>query len=165
MENNGSSLIRLPVLGDADTIADVQVQGWRDAYAHLLPAEFYNAIARENRRRMWVALLRRAKLPDRLRVAQMGGKVVGVALADLPPEGEFVRELHLYLIYIRSQVYGTGVGQALLDAVVGNDPAELWVAKENPRAIGFYRRNGFAPDGAEQFDPDLNGLHVIRLIR
>lgn len=165
MENNGLPLIRLPVLGDADAIADVHVLGWRDAYARLLTAGFYDEVALEKRRRMWVALLSRAELPNRLRVAEMDGKVVGVALADQPPIGEFVRELHLYLIYIRSQVYGTGVGQALLDAVLGNDPAELWVAKENPRAIAFYRRNGFAPDGAERFDPELDNLHVIRLIR
>ncbi|MCB5275771.1 hypothetical protein BJG92_03324 [Arthrobacter sp. SO5] len=29
----------------------------------------------------------------------------------------------------------------------------LWVAKDNPRAVAFYRRNGFEFDGAEQTDP------------
>jgi ribosomal protein S18 acetylase RimI-like enzyme len=57
------------------------------------------------------------------------------------------------------------VGQALLDATLGTDPAMLWVAKENPRAIAFYRRNGFRFDGAEQIDPHAPRITDARMVR
>ena len=44
-------------------------------------------------------------------------------------------------------------------------PAVLWVAKENRRAIAFYRRNGFAFDGAEQSDPGTAGIVEARMVR
>lgn len=41
----------------------------------------------------------------------------------------------------------------------------LWVLDENPRAIAFYRRNGFEPDGAEKNDRDYGDIREIRLVR
>jgi ribosomal protein S18 acetylase RimI-like enzyme len=60
--------------------------------------------------------------------------------------------------------HGTGIGQTLLDEVLGSGPAQLWVAKQNPRAIAFYRRNGFAFDGAEQTDEstDITEARMLR---
>lgn len=40
-----------------------------------------------------------------------------------------------------------------------------WVAKENPRAIAFYRRNGFELDGAEQTDPGAPSITDARMVR
>jgi ribosomal protein S18 acetylase RimI-like enzyme len=61
--------------------------------------------------------------------------------------------------------HGTGIGQALLDEVLGEEPAMLWVAKENPRAIAFYRRNGFELDGAEEVDPSMPSITHARMVR
>jgi len=46
-----------------------------------------------------------------------------------------------------ASAHGSGAGQALLHAAVGDSPAYLWAADDNPRAEAFYRRNGFDPDG------------------
>ena len=46
-----------------------------------------------------------------------------------------------------ASAHGSGAGQALFDAAVGDSPAYLWAADDNPRAAAFYRRNGFARDG------------------
>ena len=56
-------------------------------------------------------------------------------------------------------------GQALLDAVLGEEPAQLWVAEANPRAIRFYERNGFRADGATLTDPAVEDLREIRMVR
>ena len=61
--------------------------------------------------------------------------------------------------------HGSGAGQALLDAVVGSEPCQLWVARENPRAHRFYRRNGFVPDGTERQDERAGGLWVLHWVR
>jgi GNAT superfamily N-acetyltransferase len=66
---------------------------------------------------------------------------------------------------VRAAHHGTGAGQALLDATLGDALTMLWVAKANPRAIAFYTRNGFVFDGAEQSDSRTPGLASLRMIR
>ncbi|WP_258061114.1 N-acetyltransferase [Arthrobacter sp. 4R501] len=60
---------------------------------------------------------------------------------------------------------GLGLGRRLLEAALGNNAASLWVAAGSARAIGFYERLGFVPDGAEDRVPDWEDLREIRLIR
>ncbi|MEP7765155.1 hypothetical protein [Sanguibacter sp. 25GB23B1] len=43
--------------------------------------------------------------------------------------------------------------------------AMLWVAKQNPRAVAFYRRNRFELDGAEQIDPGAPMITDARMVR
>jgi hypothetical protein len=49
------------------------------------------------------------------------------------------------------------------DGAVGS-PAQLWVARGNPRAARFYERNGFVPDGATD-DGSFGGIAALRLVR
>jgi hypothetical protein len=56
------------------------------------------------------------------------------------------------------------VGQQLFDRTVGDRGCFLWVARDNPRAIAFYARNGFARDGAEQHEPMFD-IPIIRMVR
>jgi ribosomal protein S18 acetylase RimI-like enzyme len=58
-------------------------------------------------------------------------------------------------------MYGTGVGQALLDTVLGEEPAIVWIAEQNERAQAFYRKNKFELDGATKFD----GISEVRMLR
>ncbi len=155
----------MPGAEDAGAIASVQMDGWRETYAHLLPAHFYDDEARAARAERWRQLLGTEPLPTRLRVADDGDDVVGMAFAGPAQEEDPARELQLYAIYVRSSHHGTGVAARLLDAVLGQDPAQLWMAKDNPRAHAFYRKHGFRPDGREQADPDLENLLEVRLVR
>lgn len=98
-------------------------------------------------------------------VTEVDGEVVGFAQAvpsrDEPP----VRPLELTTLYLRAAQHGSGLGQELLDAVLGDRPASLWVADQNSRARRFYQRNGFAPDGAREVLESWEGLVEIRLVR
>ena len=69
------------------------------------------------------------------------------------------------MLYVLREHHGSGAGQALLDAVLGEEPAQLWVAEANPRAIRFYERNGFRADGATLTDPAVEDLREIRMVR
>jgi len=98
-------------------------------------------------------------------VAEVAGTVVGFAQAvpgrDDPP----VRPLELAVLYLRAAQHGSGLGQALLDAVIGDRPASLWVAEANPRARRFYERNGFRPDGTRAVVESWEGIAEVRLVR
>jgi ribosomal protein S18 acetylase RimI-like enzyme len=154
--------VRPAVPDDAERIVDIRNTGWREAYAHLLSPEF---------------LERMTSSPDRIRVsiesgtpvvvAELDGDVVGFACASTPfdDEPDPPRELQLWFIYQYARAHGSGTGQRLLDAAVGDRPAFLWVAEENPRAIAFYRRNGFIPDGTRKVAPEWEHLAEIRMVR
>ena len=99
---------------------------------------------------------------------ESGGHIIGFAFfgPSFGPEGqEFPRDRQLFSIYVTAPRHGAGVGQALLDATAGDAPAMLWVARDNPRAVAFYRRNGFEFDGAEQADPGAAGMAGARMVR
>jgi hypothetical protein len=67
------------------------------------------------------------------------------------------------MIYVLRSADGSGAEQALLDAVLADRPASLWVAADNPRAHASYLRNGFRPDGAESsFGPIPRTVRLIR---
>ena len=160
--------IRTPELADADTLAALHVSTWREAYAHLLPDEFFTEAIVQGRLDMWNHVLGNPRDEGVVRVAEQSGTMIGFAFAgrsleidgQLPP-----RERQLFSIYTSAAHHGKGAGQALLDAVLGSEPAMLWVAKDNPRAVAFYLRNGFAFDGAEQIDPAASRIVDARMVR
>ncbi|WP_157676985.1 GNAT family N-acetyltransferase [Auraticoccus monumenti] len=49
----------------------------------------------------------------------------------------------LTTLYTVSRVHGSGVGGAMAEALVGDEPAYLWIMTGNDRAEAFYRRRGF----------------------
>ncbi|MCU1505955.1 MAG: putative acetyltransferase [Microbacteriaceae bacterium] len=166
MSTLNSFVVRAPVAADADDVARVHVQGWREAYSDLVPESFYDEAALLRRQAMWRSLLDKPlPIGRRVSVAEVNGQIVGFALAGDPPGDEPSRARQLFALYITGHHYGSGVGQALLDAVLGTEPAQLWVAEGNPRARAFYRRNGFEPDGGRKADADIDNLIEIRLVR
>ena len=68
------------------------------------------------------------------------------------------------MLNVRRAYWGTGVAQRLYAEAVGERDAYLWVLRYNPRARGFYARNGFVPDGATKIDPDF-AAPSIRMVR
>ena len=97
-------------------------------------------------------------------VAEVDGEIVGWANTSTGRDADRPRDLELEGIYVLDAHHGTGVGQALLDAAVGDRPAYLWVLADNPRARAFYRRNGFEPDGTEKVDEEWD-VTEVRLVR
>lgn len=157
--------------GDADGIAAVHVESWRETYAGVIPDRFWGAEAVVERRRMWHAILELEPVPGAVAVAERDGRIVGFAFAgstDHPDASKGfgpARELHLFSIYLLAAEQGVGTGRALLDAVLGDRPAQLWVLRTNLSARDFYTRHGFHEDGVEFNDPDLDGIFEVRMVR
>jgi ribosomal protein S18 acetylase RimI-like enzyme len=157
-------LVRPAELADARGIAEVHVQGWRETYAHLVPAEALDRMSvdqRELRWREWLVDERTSTW-----VALDGDRVVGFSWSGPSQDADTVRELELWAIYVLASSHGTGVGQQLIEAAIGDAPASLWVADDNPRARAFYARNGFLPDGTTKVGP-VAGTDILetRLVR
>lgn len=156
--------LRRPVLDDAEAIARVHVDSWRETYSRLLPEEFFDATALQQRRRMWRRTLERGT-SERCWVAQDDERIVGFGLAATTRDEGRARDLQLFMLYVLHQFHGTGTGHALLDAVLGTAPAQLWVAAQNAHAILFYERHGFRPDSVEKHDERIGNIHEIRMVR
>jgi GNAT superfamily N-acetyltransferase len=159
------AVVRDATVDDVDELAEVHVRCWHEAYGHLLSPKFFEQRTPQRVAEWWKQRFARLPADEVVRVAVVDGAIVGFAgsgpCTDDPPP----RPLQLYMINLLQAHHGSGIGQALLDATVADAPASLWMAKENPRALAFYRRNGFAPDGAEQSDPAWENLEEIRLVR
>ncbi|MGD9985170.1 N-acetyltransferase family protein [Pseudonocardia sp.] len=161
--------VRPARVDDVDGIARVTVRSWRETYSGILADHHFGDDALERRRRQWTQFFATDPLPARLVVATADGQVVGFACAGDATAAEqgfpAARPLHLYAIYLLAAHHGGGLGQTLLDEVLDGDPAQLWVLRDNDRAIAFYARNGFAPDGVEFTDPDDPAMVEVRMVR
>ncbi|WP_139982807.1 GNAT family N-acetyltransferase [Nocardioides litoris] len=156
--------LRPAVPDDAEAFVALHQACWHEAYADLVAPEVFAEVfgapvaERVAHRR---AVLARPEL--RTWVADDAG-LVGFATSgpprlDVPPV-----DLELYAIYLRAAHWGSGLADALLDAVVADRPAYLWVLEGNDRATRFYERRGFAPDGAAVEDRHRAGRE-LRMVR
>lgn len=156
--------VRAAVLDDAAGIARVHIQAWRECYAHLLPAEDLAGLQQGPREDKWRANISAAA--SNVWVACSGMDIVAWASAGDGRDDDAPRPWELQGIYVLASHYGSGAGQMLLDSAVAGGGAYLWVAEQNPRALAFYRRNGFVPDGATAAH-ELIGtpVRILRMVR
>lgn len=89
------------------------------------------------------AALKRA---DRIKIAEVGPRVVG--LAWVMPKGAFGRAPYLKLLAVDSLSRGGGIGVALLRAGEAGGALCLLVSDFNVAARRFYRREGYRQVGA-----------------
>ncbi|MGW9112673.1 N-acetyltransferase family protein [Microbacterium sp. NPDC055683] len=163
--------VRDATLADAERIAAVHVDSWRETYTTLLPARVLDGNTLARRERMWRAILGAQPALGATAVAEDGEKIVGFAFAagsahpDARKDATPVRDLHLFSLYVLEEAHRRGAGTTLLDRVVGARPAQLWVLRENTGARRFYERTGFAEDGVTFADPDLEGVVELRMVR
>jgi ribosomal protein S18 acetylase RimI-like enzyme len=159
--------LRPAVPDDAEAGADLHIACWREAYGPLVGRDLLES--RLHDRAHWVAAWEQqlASGPPRT-VAETGDQLVGFAVTgatrDGGKESGAVAAYELLAIYTRAAFWGSGVGQTLLDAVLPGDSISLWVLEDNERARGFYRRNGFVPDGAREHYAGLDSWE-IRMVR
>lgn len=160
-----SDLVRPAVEADAPGIHAVHRASWLETYTHLVDAAVIDRRYADAER--WHARWRELIARGAVTVAERDGRIVGWAYA-LPAGADAPRPLELEGIYLLAAAHGSGLGQALLDAVIGDAPAFLWVAEGNTRAEAFYRRNGFVRDGAldeHRVAPDAPTLPAVRMVR
>jgi ribosomal protein S18 acetylase RimI-like enzyme len=165
--------VRTAATEDAETLAQLHLECWRETYSGPLSPAFFARQSVEERLAMWLRLLN-GPHAKRQFVADVGGQLVGFAGSFPPgplppaagsPDPRSDGKSELWGIYVLKAHHGSGLGQRLLDATLGAEPAALWVAQDNPRAHAFYRRNGFEFNGTKEAIEDWEGLIVLRMTR
>lgn len=150
---------------DASQMARVHVDGWRQTYRGTVPDGVLDDPGLlASRERFWHGALTDSRWArNRVAVAEVGGTVVGIAMAGPPQEPEAWWQVQLHVLYVDPDHHGSGAAAELLDAVVDpTAPAALWVADPNPRAQAFYRKHGFAPDGHARTEDGVRELRWVR---
>jgi ribosomal protein S18 acetylase RimI-like enzyme len=157
-------MVRRARTKDAEAIAHVQVETWRAAYPHALPAETLARVDVGQRAELWRGWLGEGR--SATFVGEADGEVVGFvnvgASEDHPGLGE------LYAIYVLPQAWGGGIGPELIERgeeelrARGFASATLNVLADNPRAQRFYERHGWVR--GETFQSSFLG-HDVELAR
>jgi len=162
--------VRPATVDDAAGIAHVHVESWRAAYTGIVPQAFLDAMSEERRTARWADILTAGT--SRTWVAIRDGRILGFAgttdpdpadAPDVAPDGK-----ELATIYVLPEAWDTGVGRALMDAVIARHVADgtselvLWVFTANERARRFYERTGWRADGTAR-DLAIGGAQLPTL--
>lgn len=150
---------------DAAALTDLHLDAWDEAYTGLIASEVLAARrtdpeARAQRWRENIATTLNTVLVAEGTGERLLGFAIAGAVRDEPAGG--LPERELMALYVRAEVYGTGLGHVLLRTAIGDGPASLWVLEGNARAIRFYERQGFRLDGARKEDPVGTELRMVR---
>ncbi|NDK32388.1 GNAT family N-acetyltransferase [Nesterenkonia haasae] len=163
--------VRHPKLHEAEGIASVHVKAWEEAYSGIFPEQFWNEESYQRRLNSWRQMLADQAHRARTRVTEVDGTIVGMAQIGPPHEEDVDVEHELYMMYLLAEHQGSGASSAMLEELLNNKSASLWVLKDNPRAQAFYRKHGFEPDGEEidlgedEGSGALRGIVEIRMVR
>lgn len=150
-------------VADAEAGAQLHIACWREAYGPITDLSLLDAHLADEAgwAARWRTQIEKGFAPT---LAVAGAEVVGFARSGPGRDEDAPPGLELYALYVRAARYGTGIGTALLEAVLPQPPAYLWVLEDNARARAFYRRHGFEPDGGrERYEP-LSAWE-IRMVR
>ena len=137
--------------------AYVHWKSWHEAYPGLIAQEHLDKLTLQKCEEIAF------RWPENLIVAKDGDWVVGFVgygnREEEPPElGE------VFALYVLAEYYGTGVGRMLMEAALeqlkGYPQVCLWTLKENSRAIRFYRKCGFVPDGKEKMNTYIQAAEI-----
>jgi len=134
-------IVRAARREDVSQLAAVHTISSETVYAGIAPSDEGGL---ERRLRVWADVLADGRFEPF--VADDAGRILGFATIGPSEKHQGLGEL--FAIYTHPDVWGSGVGQALLERAhealaAGWDEAVLTVLAANPRARRFYERNGW----------------------
>lgn len=138
-------LVREASAGDGAAIARVHVDGWRTAYAGIMPEEYLEAKSVDRHREMWEKIIAGGR--DLVMVAEKDGAVRGFISGGKGRDELAAYDSEVYAVYVDRELRGLGAGQALMrafferQAAAGARSCALWVLEANP-SRRFYEKFG-----------------------
>lgn len=145
-------------LGDADPIGAIQVRAWQATYRGVMPDAYLDELNADDRAAYWRRQVLALLPGQRLKVIVDDGIVVGFAAAGPETDGRAAGIGELYAINLDPQVWGRGLGRALLRdmtaelVTLGYREAVLWVVPQNDRARRFYESEQWRDDHLRRKD-------------
>lgn len=158
--------LRPLTLEDCDELGRVHMAVWRDAYAGVMPAEYLAGLSDEHCAANWrERAAHHESGPERtIVVIDPEGRVAGFASAGPSRDADAPTEWELYAVNLMPEARGTGVADRLVDELVGDRDATLWVVEDNARARSFYLRRGFTDEGGRSTH-EPTGVSEMRMVR
>ena len=153
---------------DADELARTHVLAWQQAYKNVVPDTYLRNLDPIHRATLWQEVLN-ADAAEVLLDTVDGDSIAGFAAFGRARDEDCDASCaELAAIYYLEEHWGSGRAQALWNQVASRlknqqySRVVLWVLAENDRAIRFYDRNGFVPDGKERTE-ELGGKELVEI--
>jgi GNAT superfamily N-acetyltransferase len=134
---------------DAAAIARLHLDNWRIAYRGIVPDDLLDGITEESRRQYWDGVLATPNGAEFVYVAEdEGGWLIGIASGGPELGGDEPYQGELYVLHVRPDTQGRGVGRALMRTVAerlardGITTLLVWMLRENASARRFYAAMG-----------------------
>ena len=142
--------------------AYVHFKSWHESYSDIVDADYLkNKVTLEKCEAM------AKRFPDNVLIAKDGERVVGFAAYGKYRDESFSGG-EIYAIYVLEEYQKRKIGYSLMKAALEElaeyDRVALLVFKDNKKAIDFYEKVGFRPDGTENVFTLGTELTEIRMV-
>ena len=134
---------------DAESVARVYVESWRDTYPLVLPARLLSSMTVEGQSARWrnaIAIAAR----EAVYVAEDKGRIVGMTSMGRARDPGLGYDAEIYTLYVDPMLTGGGIGRALLAGAFaalaerGHTRCVIWAHAGNPARF-FYEAMGGKP--------------------
>ncbi|HET9136793.1 MAG TPA: GNAT family N-acetyltransferase, partial [Candidatus Kapabacteria bacterium] len=107
-------IIRPAVISDAEAMARINIDSWRETYSGLIAQETLDAMADEEYIAKWQRILSPENDLNGFRfVAEIGSTMVGYVGAGVSRNETLGYDGELYALYLLKEYHGKGIGKAL----------------------------------------------------
>ena len=158
--------IRTAGVDDADAVGEIHVRAWQSAYRGMIPDDYLDGLQAQDHATRWREHLTAPTSDAELFVVVDDQRVVGFASVGPPLDSDVRSDVgQLYAINLDPDVWGRGLGRALLDFATarlrerGYVEAVLWVVPDNQRARRLYESEGWSDDDVGR-DDEVFGVVV-----
>lgn len=140
-------IVRKAEAADADAIARIYVESWRDSYAGLIPDHVLIGMSRQRQAEHWRSVIAHRSHAHRVMVAEGEDRVLGFGSCGPARHVGLAYRGEVYTLYVDPERREEGIGRSLLGALFGAlshdgmGSALVWVLAENP-ARYFYEALG-----------------------
>jgi len=145
-----SIVIRPARADDAEAIARVRVDSWRETYHGMIPQAYLDAMKIEESRMLWEKVLTAGSTAVSVFVAERGAEIVGFGSGNMLAEPKHGFDAELSAVYVRREFQRAGIGRrlvaetsvALSQRERGASGLIVWVIAGNKGARAFFERMG-----------------------
>lgn len=161
-------VIRPAQRSDADQIARLHTQGWRQGYKGLLPDYYLHSIDLEATRQRWLDHFDAPSYLQLLVCADAAGRLLGFTSIGRCHDADCTDEWELWDLWVDAEYRSRGIGAELLGAALQLAPAgrdvTVWVLGANQRGLDFYQRQGAVFDNRSRYTGQAQAV-IIRDVR
>ena len=167
--------IRPATPGDAQAIARVHVEAWRESYRALMPEHVIEALSVDRNAKMWAAILAGGAssivhVVERPGIAADGAELVGFGSARDARSPKLGATGEITATYLLESIKRRGIGRMLLTGLLGalaergHRSAGLWTLVENHGTRRFYEALGGRPGAPRLVTDGPTDMHEITYI-